>query len=431
MNTELFIARKVAGSGQKSFSRLIIRIAVVAVALSVAVMIVSSSLISGFKKEIGGKVFGFWGHIHISDANISSAFLELNPIARTQPFYPHLDTVRRVSFIEYISFLGYSFEREAVSHGGVRHIQAFALKPGIIKSRNEIEGIILKGVGQDFDWTFMERYLVEGDRIDLLDTLPSPEIIISRQTADRLRVGVGDRFIVHFVEKGEQLKRRFTVKGIYKTGLEEYDKVFALVDIRQVQQLLGWSEEQVGGFEVFLDDLRDLAPVADYVYYEQIPNELYAETIREKLPEIFEWLDLQDINEVVILAMMVIVALINMITALLILILERTNMIGTLKALGAGDWSIRKIFLYYAAYIVILGLFWGNLIGIGLCLLQKRFHFIQLDEANYYLSQAPVDIQLWTVLGLNFGTLFVTLAFLIIPSYLVARISPVKAIRFQ
>jgi lipoprotein-releasing system permease protein len=432
LNTELFIARKVAGAGQKSFSRLIIRIAVVAVALSVAVMIVSSALIAGFKKEISSKVFGFWGHIHISDADISSAFLELNPIFREQPFYPHLDTVRQVRYLSQKSILGLiPMERDVYTHGGIRRVQAFALKPGIIKSKDEIEGIIIKGVGQDFDWNFMQRYIVEGDPLDLSDTIPSPDIVISRQTAERLRVTIGDRFIVHFVEKGEQLKRRFTVKGIYKTGLEEYDKVFAIADIRQVQQLLGWTEDQVGGFEVFVEDIRDLGPIADYIYYEQLPNELYAETIREKLPEIFEWLELQDINEVVILAMMVIVALINMITALLILILERTNMIGTLKALGAADWSIRKIFLYYAAYIVLLGLFWGNLIGLGLCLLQKHFRFIRLDEENYYLTEAPVDIQLFSVLVLNLGTLIITLAFLIIPSYLVARISPVKAIRFK
>ena len=423
MNTELFIARKVAGSGQKSFSRLIIRIAVVAVALSMTVMIAASALISGFKKEIGSKVFGFWGHIHITSANVSTAFLELSPIDKAQPFYPHLDTVRRVR----AGFPGL----EQYSRGGVRHIQTFALKPGIIKAKNEIEGIILKGIGQDFDWSFVERYIVEGAPLNLSDTTESSGIILSRQTADRLRVSTGDRFIVHFVEKGEQLKRRFTVEGIYKTGLEEYDKVFALVDIRQVQQLLGWSEDEVGGFEVFVEDLRDLNAITDYIYYEQLPNDLYAETIREKLPEIFEWLELQDINEVVILAMMIIVALINMITALLILILERTNMIGTLKALGAADWSIRKIFLYYAAYIIVLGLFWGNLIGIGLCLAQKHFRFIRLDEANYYLSEAPVDLQVFSILGLNLGTLIVTLIFLILPSYLVSRISPVKAIRFQ
>ncbi len=431
MNTELFIARRVAGAGQQSFSRLIIRIAVAAVAVSIAVMIVASSLISGFQKEISSKVFGFWGHIHISDSEINAAFLELSPIERQQPFYPYLDTVRRVPYIRERSILGLTSQSRSYTHGGIRHIQVFALKPGIIKSKNEMEGIILKGIGTDFDWAFLEQYLVEGTRINVSDTLSSSDIIISRQTADRLRVGLGDRFIVHFVQKGEQLKRRFTVQGIYKTGLEEYDKVFALADIRQVQQLLGWREEQVGGFEVFLDDIRDLTPIADYIYYEQLPNDLYAETIREKLPEIFEWLELQDINEVVILTMMLIVALINMITALLILILERTNMIGTLKALGASNWSIRKIFLYYAAYIILWGLAWGNLIGLGICLLQKHFRFIKLDETNYYLSEAPVDIQWLTVAALNIGTLVITLAFLVIPSYLVSRISPVKAIRFQ
>ena len=423
LNTELFIARKVAGAGRKSFSRLIIRIAVVAVALSVAVMIVSSALISGFKKEISSKVFGFWGHIHISNTDMGTGFLETRPVSKNQSFYPHLDTLRRIDYMDM------GFQRS--TRGGVRHIQTYALKPGIIKSKSEIEGIIIKGVGADFDWSFVQRYIIEGEALDLTDTIPSSDIIISKQTADRLRVRTGDRFIIHFVEQGEQLKRRFTVKGIYKTGLEEYDKVFALADLRQVQQLLGWNEDQVGGFEVFVENLDDLTAIADYVYYNQLSNELYAETIREKLPEIFEWLELQDINEVVILAMMIVVALINMITALLILILERTNMIGMLKALGAADRSIRRIFLYYAAYIVGLGLFWGNVIGLGLCFLQKQFRFIRLDEENYYLSEAPVDIQWLSVLALNAGTLIVILLFLILPSFLVSRISPVKAIRFQ
>jgi len=431
MHSELFIARRVAGSGRKSFARLIIRIAVIAVALSMSVMIIASALIAGFKKEISSKVFGFWGHIHISDAQINNAFLDLSPISKNQPFYPVLDTVGPVTFEEERSFAGFTWRREATTHGGIRNIQTFALKPGIIKSKSEIEGIILKGVGADFDWTFVARYLEAGTALAWDSMNPSRDIIISRQTADRLRVDVEDRFVVHFVEKGEQLQRRFTVRGIYKTGLEEYDKVFALADIRVVQQILGWKDDQVGGFEVFLDDWRDLNIFVDYIYYDLISNELYAETIQEKLPEIFEWLQLQDINEVVILVMMAIVALINMVTALLILILERTNMIGILKALGASDWSIRKIFLYHAGYIVLLGLFWGNAMGIGFCLLQEKFRFIRLDEANYYLSEAPIDLQWLTVAGLNLGTLSVTLAFLIIPSYLVSKISPVKAIRFK
>ncbi len=431
MNFEYFVARRVAQSGQQSFSRLIIRIAVVAVALSVAVMISANALIAGFKKEISTKIFGFWGHIHITDTDVSTSLLEAYPIRMNQPFYPYLDTTDRIPYYEQRNFLGYEWERLTETKGGIRHVQVFAVKPGIIKSKEEIEGILLKGIGKDFDWEFMQQYLIEGKQITLPDTTMSSDILISRQTADRVRVGVGDSFIVHFVQKGEQLKRRFTVSGIYKTGLEEYDKIFALVDIRQIQRLLGWQEDEVSGFEIFLDDIDDLDIITEYIYYEKLPNNLYAETIREKLPEIFEWLDLQDINEVVILALMVIVAIINMITALLILILERTNMIGTLKALGSTNWSIRKVFLYYAAYIVVVGLFWGNLIGIGLCVLQDQFELIKLSEENYYLPVAPVRLQFWSILIINLGTLLITLIFLVIPSYLVSSISPVKAIRFN
>ena len=431
MNFSYFIARKVALSGERSFSRLIIRIAVVAVALSVAVMIATNALVAGFKKQISSKIFGFWGHIHITDTDISTSLLEAYPIKINQPFYPYLDTVKHVSYIENRNFLGYEWQAEAQTKGGVSHVQVFAVKPGIIKSKSQIEGILLKGVGKDFNWQFMRQYLQEGDTLTLSDTTMSSQILISRQTANRLKVGVGDDFIVHFIQGGNQLKRRFEIAGIYKTGLEEYDKVFALVDIRQIQLLLGWQPDEVGGFEVFVDDIDDLIPITNYIYQEQLPNNLYAETIREKLPEIFEWLDLQDINEVVILSLMVIVAIINMITALLILILERTNMIGTLKALGSSNWNIRRIFLFYAAYIVIVGLFWGNLIGLGLCVLQDQFEFIKLSEENYYLAVAPVEIQFWSVLLINIGTLVVTLVFLIVPSYLVTNISPVKAIRFN
>lgn len=431
MNFSYFIARKVALSGERSFSRLIIRIAVVAVALSVAVMIATNALVAGFKKQISSKIFGFWGHIHITDTDISTSLLEAYPIKVNQPFYPYLDTVKHVGYIENREFLGYEWQAETQTKGGISHVQVFAVKPGIIKSKSQIEGILLKGVGKDFKWQFMRQYLQEGDTLTLSDTTMSSQILISRQTANRLKVGVGDDFIVHFIQGGSQLKRRFEITGIYKTGLEEYDKVFALVDIRQIQLLLGWQPDEVGGFEVFVDDIDDLIPITNYIYQEQLPNNLYAETIREKLPEIFEWLDLQDINEIVILSLMVIVAIINMITALLILILERTNMIGTLKALGSSNWSIRRIFLFYAAYIVIVGLFWGNLIGLGLCVLQDQFEFIKLSEENYYLSVAPVEIQFWSVLLINIGTLVVTLVFLIVPSYLVTNISPVKAIRFN
>ncbi|MCB9276850.1 MAG: ABC transporter permease [Lewinellaceae bacterium] len=435
MKFEAFIARRVAASGQQSFSRLILRIAVAAVALSVAVMICANALIAGFKNEISSKIFGFWGHIHITDTDINRSLLEAFPVKKEQSFYPYLDTIRQVQYTMEENWFGQRVERVHRTKGGIRHIQVFAIKPGIIeagkKGDRDIEGIILKGVGQDFDWDFIGQYIKRGRRLNMPDSAMSREILISEQTASRLQADTGDSFIVHFVEKGEQLQRRFTVSGIYRTGLEEYDRKFALIDIRQIQRLLGWTEDQVSGFEVFIDDIDDLEALTDYIYFEQLPSDLYAESIRDKMPEIFDWLDLQDINEAVILGLMVIVAIINMVTALMILILERANMIGILKSLGSANWSIRKIFLYYAAYIIGLGLFWGNLIGIGLCLLQSRFEFIRLSEENYYLSTAPIELQFWPILLLNIGTLIVTLAFLIIPSYLVTSISPVKAIRFK
>ncbi len=431
MNLEYFIARKVATGGKQSFSRLIIRIAIAAVTLSVSVMIITSALIFGFKKEISEKIFGFWGHIHITDNNINSGVLDNEPIDINQSFYPSLDTTRSVTYsVEKVGgdYLEYV---DMESHGGIRHIQAFALSPGIIKTKTDIEGIVLKGIGKDFDDKFIKDYLEEGEFIDLSSEKATKDIVISRQTADRLNLKLSDKFVFHFIQNNDQIKRQFIVKGIYKTGLEEYDRRFALVDIRKIQQLLKWKETEVGGFEVFIDDLRDLDPMTEFIYLNRLPNSLYAENIREKFPPIFEWLELQDINQYVIIALMLVVSIINMVTALLILILERTNMIGTLKALGGNNYSIRKIFLYYAAFIVIAGLFWGNLIGLGLCWLQDTFRFVKLSEADYYLSYAPISINWAMVIGINVGTLVMTILVLIIPSFLVSRISPVKAIRFK
>ncbi len=394
-------------------------------------MIASTALIAGFKKEISSKIFGFWGHIHISDSGVSRSILEAKPISKFQDFYPSIDTIEQVSYFAYEERRGREITVEQESNEGIRHIQVFAVKPGIIQANEEIEGIILKGVDGGFDWEFMTKYIKEGRALELKDSVMSNEILISRQTANRLKVGVGDKFTIHFPEKNEQRKRRFVIAGIYKTGLEEYDKKFALADIRQVQQLSNWGPEEITGFEVFLDDLDDLEIMTNYIYYDILPPNLYAETIRDKFREVFDWLDLQDINEIVILVLMLVVAIINMVTALLILILERTNMIGILKALGSANWTVRKIFLYYAGYIVLMGLFWGNLLGLGLCFLQDTFEFIKLSEENYYLSVAPIHINWWAVLLLNIGTLLITVLALIVPSYLVTRISPVKAIRFK
>lgn len=429
MKLAWYIARRVATAGQQSFSRFILRNAIIAVALSVSVMIGASALIAGFKREISAKVFGFWGHIHITDPNQSRSLTEPFPIDKNQEFYAMLPSMKSLSYSA--GLVGLEPEdMQLKTNGGIRHVQVYAVKPGIIKSKEEIEGILLKGIDRDFDWSFLAKYLVSGSIIELPADGMSKDVLISQATADRLRVATGDKFDVHFVEGGQQLRRRFVVSGIYKTGLEEYDRKFALVDIRQIQQLMRWDSNQVSGFEVFIDDIRDLNPWAAHIYFEMLPTHLYAETIRQKLPEIFEWLDLLDVNEVVILSLMIIVAVINMITALLILILERTNMIGTLKALGAANWSIRWVFLYYAGYILLLGLFFGNLAGLGFCWLQQEYSLIRLDETKYYLSVAPVFIDWQWILLLNIGTLLITMLFLIAPSYLISRIDPVKAIRF-
>jgi lipoprotein-releasing system permease protein len=434
MNFAFYIAKRVASLREEGrFSGLIIRIAVVAIALSMSVMLLATALIAGFKHEIRSKIFGFWGHIHIMHASVDHT-LEAYPIDKEQSFYPSLDTLGKLPYQRPFRLFGFEFDNwliEKETRGGVRHIQAFALKPGIIKVKEEMEGIVVKGVGTDFDWSYLNKYLEEGSPIQWQDSLPSDKILISRITADRLRLELGDKFILYFVEKGDQLRRRFEVGGIYKTGLAEYDQKFAIADIRKIQNVLGWEEDQVSGFEVFLDDVEDMEVFKAYLFEFELPLELFAETMREKDPSIFDWLELQDINEAVILVLMIIVAIINTVTALLILILERTNMIGTLKAIGAGNWMVQKIFLYHAAYIITWGLIWGNFIGLGLAFLQDQFRIIRLAEADYFLSYAPIHWDITTIILLNIGTLAVTLLFLIIPSFLVSSISPVKAIRFK
>ncbi|MFZ4543896.1 MAG: ABC transporter permease [Saprospiraceae bacterium] len=431
MNFPFFIATQVSRNSQRSFSRLIIRIAVLAVALSITVMIITAATVRGFKNQISQKIFGLWGQIHISDASINQN-LETRPISIRQTFYPFHATHQRITYTEEQSSVsgGTKFV-EKRTLGGIHHIQAFATIPGIIKSQSEIEGILLKSVGSDFDWDFLQSCLVSGRLVVLNDSFPSREILISQITADRLKTKCGDKFVVHFLKNGEQVKRLFEVVGIYKTGLEEYDRKIAFADITMIQQLLGWEKDEVSGFEVFLDNPSDLGPMTEYVYSEVIPNNLYAMSIREKFPSIFDWLDLQDINEYVIICLMGLVAIINMITALLILILERTEMIGILKSLGARNWEIRKIFLIQAAWIVGVGLFWGNLIGIGFSLLQQHFKMVKLSEADYYLSYVPIELDLTTIALLNVATLLTVVLFLIIPSILVTKISPVSAIRFK
>jgi len=340
-----------------------------------------------------------------------------------------VDAIRQVNAVDAHAYAGSTSRAAAgASQRGVRHINPYIYLPGIITHDGQMEGIILKGVGDDYDWETISRYSESGNAWTGLE---DDELIISRMTANRMRLDVGDKLILHFVRDGQQLQRRFTIRDVYKTGLEESDTRFALASIHRVRQVLGWDSTRVSGIEIAVDDVRDMEAITELIYQEILPAHLYAEHLREKFPGLFEWLQLQDINTVVIIILMLAVAVINMMTVLLILILERTQMIGVLKSIGSSDRSIRRIFIWFALYITLGGILLGNLLGLCLAWLQHKFRFIRLDEADYYLDYAPVSVLPWHVLAVNAGALIVIGLCLIGPSYLVGRVNPVKTIHFR
>lgn len=408
MNTELFIVRKILFQKQgdgPSQSKPIVNIAVWAIALGVAVMIISVAVLTGFQKQITDKVIGFGGHIQITDFNTNNSF-EPNPIDSQTV---KLNEINKVA--------------------GVKHTQVFATKAGIIKTDEAIEGVVLKGIDKNYDLSFFQKNMQSGHVISFADSGKSNDILISKKLADKLKFKAGDNLLMYFIQQPPRM-RKFTVCGIYESGLEDFDDKYVLCDIQHIQKLNDWKPEQIGGVEVSVKNFEELNAVGERVY-NAIGYDLDSKTIREVYPQLFDWLDLQNINVIVILVMMVAVGAINMITALLILILERTNMIGLLKALGSNNLSLRKLFLYQAMYLIGKGLLWGNFIGIGLCLLQLKFGFAHLDQASYYVSLVPIHLDWMYIFLLNAGTLLVCSLILILPSYLVTRISPVKAIRFS
>lgn len=408
---EFFVTRKIIHNKQRSFSRLIIAIARVAIALSLSVMLISTSLVNGFRATISDKVYGFWGHINISKQSLRNSFDD-------EPIYNKSEFVDEIHSID-----------------GVTAVQVYARKAAIMKTKTDIEGIIMKGIGADFDWQLFDKYIIDGTPLDLKQTDVSRGTIISKSTAERLGFSIGDSVLIHIIDQKEsgeyeQMFRRLRIDGIYNTGLEEFDKLFILVDIRHIQRLNNWTADQIGGYEVFIDNPDDIYATEKLVDKKADPF-WDVQTIQQIIPSVFDWLNLQKVNEWIILTLMVMVALINMVTSLLILILERTNMIGILKALGSSNNSIRKIFLLNAANIILKGMMWGNIIGLGLCILQQQFGLIKLPEASYYVSVAPVQINILWVAIINIGTFMVSILFLIIPSVLVSKILPIKAIRFN
>jgi lipoprotein-releasing system permease protein len=411
LNLEYFIAKRLitAKDYKSSISAPIIKIAISAIAIGMIMMIVSVATGVGLQEKIRDKISAFNGHIIISNFDSNQSDVTLTPISKNQSFYPKFSAVPSVN-----------------------HIQAITSKAGIIRTENAFEGIVFKGVGPDYKWDNIKEYLVAGVLPNYSQKL-NEDVLISQFLANRLNLKVGDKFNTFFMKEGENKlpnSRRFTIVGIFNSGFQEFDATYVLGDIRHMQRINKWKPDQVGAFEVFVDDFDNIQAVGEQVYKET-GSTLDAKTIIEKYSYIFEWLQLFDFNIVVILIVMIVVATINMVVALLVLILERTQMIGILKALGANNWMVRKVFLYNASYLIFRGLFWGNLIGIAILLIQKYFGLVTLNPENYYVSHAPVYFNLWYILMLNLGTIVICFVVLLIPSYIITKISPVKAIRFD
>lgn len=410
MNFELFIAKRIIGNKayKSSVSAPIIKIGIAAIAIGVIVMLIAIATGLGLQQKIRDKVVAFNGHIQITNYDNNASDESLVPISTQQDFYPDFKTV-----------------------SGVKHIQGVATKFAVIRTETDFEGVVVKGVGADYNWTYFREFLIDG-RLPDFTKKRNEEVLISKYLANRLGFKVGDKFQTLFGENLNKLPRQlnYEIVGIYNSGFQELDEKFCLADIRHIQRLNKWDADQVGNFEVFIDDFNALTTIYAEVYKE-IPSELNATPITQKYATVFEWIKIFDNNTYGIIAIMIIVAGINMITALLVLILERTTMIGVLKALGSSNWTIRKVFLYNASYLIGLGLLWGNLIGLSLLFAQKYLKLFPLNPDTYYVSEAPVYISLDYILILNIGTFVACLLMLLIPSIIISKISPVKAIRFD
>ncbi|SCW61892.1 lipoprotein-releasing system permease protein [Mucilaginibacter sp. NFR10] len=374
--------------------------------LGLGVMILSLAIVKGFKHEIRNKVRGFAGDIRVVKFDLNNSYQSSSFPADNE------------------------FVKRALKSPFITHVMPVATKPGIVKANNEIEGVVLKGVDKNYDWSYFKKMMVAGEVISFADSVEAQkEIMISQTTADRLKLKVGDKLLMYFVE--DDLRRRqFKIKGIFNIGVEEVDKTFVIGALSLINRLNNWKPNEIGQYELRVADFDHINEAA-YALETVLPVKLKEYTIEEDYPTIFEWLNLLDVNSIVMLVLMVAVAVINMISALLIMILERTAMIGMLKAMGASNWAIRKIFLINASYLIGLGLLLGNLLGIGLGYFQMYTHFFQLDQASYYMTFVPVEFNIFDIVVLNIGTLIICLLVLVIPSTLVSRISPVKAIQFK
>ena len=411
MNYELFLARRfrTTKKDKSSISSPIIKIAITAISLGMVMMLVTVATGIGLKHKIREKLSLFNGHVSIVNYDNNTSETSQLPISKQQDFYPDFTNVT-----------------------GVKKVQAYATKAGLIRTKRDFEGVVLKGVDHEYDWSKLEEYIVAGQLPKIDSITRTSEVLISKVISERLGIQLGDKFDTYFIKDTPNKlpnRRVFMVSGIYNTGFNDFDKSYLIGDLKHIQKLNKWNSNEIGGFEVFLEDFDQIEALGTAIYND-IDTTLNSKTILELYPAIFEWLQLFDKNISIIIGIMILVAGINMITALLVLILERTQTIGMLKAMGANNWSIRKVFLYNASYIIIKGLCIGNVIGIVLLLLQKYFELVQLDPETYYVSTAPVVINPWHVLILNVGTLILCLLMLLIPSIIITKITPTKAIKF-
>jgi len=410
LNLEYFIAKRLnkAISYKSSASTTIIKIAIIAIVIGMITMLIAIATGLGLQKKIREKVSAFNGDILVSNFDGNNSQETVNPVPLHQDFYPNFEAVPEVT-----------------------HVQAVATRAGIIRTETDFEGVLVKGLGGDYDWSRIDDYLVEG-RFPIFTEGLNTEMLISSYLANRLGFVIGDKVIVFFIDNNSNRPRqlRLDIVGIYESAYQEFDKVYLMADIRHIQRINKWKKDEVGAFEVFVDDFDRLQDINNNVY-QNTGSFLRSITVVERNPYIFDWIKLFDFNIALIISIMIIVAGINMIVALLVLILERTRMIGILKALGSSNWSVRKIFIYNAMYLIGMGLFWGNLIGLSLIYIQKYFGIIKLNPETYYVNEAPVYINFGHIFLLNLGVFVLCLFMLLIPSYIITKISPVKSIRFE
>ncbi len=414
MDWKLFVARRIYrnNEGGKEVSKPAIRIAMLGIAIGLAVMIVSVAVVIGFKHEVRDKVVGIGSDIMITNFDPQESYQTI-PIHATDSLLNVLQAM-----------------------DGVKHVQRYSTKPGMIMTDDNFQGMVLKGIPQEYDWTFLHKHLQEGEIPVFTDSASSNQTLISRTLADKLQLKVSDKIHTYYIEN-QVRARRLTISGIYQTNFSAYDDLFLLTDLHTVNRLNSWKNGQVSGIEVEVKDYGALEDIKENIrthidmQTDSFGSTYYTRTVEEANPQIFAWLDLLDMNVWVILVLMTGVAGFTMISGLLIIILERTNMIGILKALGADNRSIRRIFLTFSVFLIGRGMLWGNLIGVSLCLVQSHFRLFKLDPATYYVDSVPIEFNIWLWLLLNVCTLIVAVLMLVGPSYLVTRIHPAKAIRFE